>query len=129
MFLGQKTRELDGDYYRERSPDWSKVKVPFCSAGSWGGQGLHLRGNTEAFTEAASEVKYLEMHGLEQWTHFYTDYGYGLQKEFFDHYLKGIKDSWKGAPRVRLQIRHPGNRCVERGENEWPLARTKWTNF
>ena len=26
----------------------------------------------------ASEHKYLEMHELEHWTHFYTNYGYGL---------------------------------------------------
>ncbi len=129
MFLAQKSNELDGPYYRERSPDWSKVEVPFCSAGNWGGHALHLRGNTEAFTEAASKDKYLEMHGLEHWTHFYTDYGYGLQKRFFDRYLKGMEGAWKDEPRVRLQIRHPMNRFVERTENEWPIARTKWTKF
>jgi predicted acyl esterase len=69
------------------------------------------------------------MHGLEHWTHFYTKYGYGLQKHFFDCYLKGNKEAWKDAPRVRLQVRYPLNRFVERGENEWPLARTQWTRF
>jgi predicted acyl esterase len=128
-FAGQKAHELDGQYYRERSPDWSKIEVPFCSAGSWGGQGLHLRGNTEAFTEAVSEQKFLEMHGLEHWTHFYTNYGFRLQKRFFDRYLKGIEDAWTDSPRVRLQIRYPGNRFVERGEDEWPIARTRWTKF
>jgi len=129
LYAGQKVHELDGAFYRDRSPDWSKVEVPFCSAGSWGGHALHLRGNTEAFTEAASQDKYLEMHGLEHWTHFYTNYGYGLQKRFFDRYLKGAEKSWRDEPRVRLQIRHPMNRFVERGENEWPIARTRWTKF
>jgi uncharacterized protein len=130
LFAQQKTRELDDEeFYRARSPDWSKVVVPFCSAGSWGGHGLHLRGNTEAFTHAASAEKFLEMHGLEHWTHFYTDYGYGLQKAFFDHYLKGDAQAWKNAPRVRLQVRHPGDHFVERHESEWPLARTQWTKF
>src|SRR5215475_15952881 len=36
---------LDDAYHKERSPVWSRVKVPFLSAGNWGGQGLHLRGN------------------------------------------------------------------------------------
>lgn len=129
LFADQKSHELDGDYYRQRSPDWSRVDVPFCSAGSWGGHGLHLRGNTEAFTEAASGHKYLEMHGLEHWTHFYTNYGYGLQKRFFDRFLKGIDGAWPDNPCVRLQVRHPGNRFVERGENEWPIARTRWTKY
>jgi predicted acyl esterase len=30
---------------------------------------------------------------------------------------------------VQLQIRHPGERYVTRHENEWPLARTKWTRY
>ena len=74
---------------RDFNPDWSKVKTPMLSAGNWGGQGLHLRGNVEAFVQAASEQKWLEVHGLEHWTHFYTDYGIKLQKQFFDHYPEG----------------------------------------
>src|SRR5437870_1800053 len=31
--------------------------------------------------------------------------------------------------RVLLQVRHPGEKFVERAESEWPLARTKWTKF
>ena len=31
------------------------------------------------------------------------------------------------TPRVQLNIRHPGERFVWRGEDEWPLARTQWT--
>jgi uncharacterized protein len=30
---------------------------------------------------------------------------------------------------VMLQVRHPGERFVERHESEWPLARTQWTKF
>ena len=26
-------------------------------------------------------------------------------------------------------VRHPGEKFVERHENEWPLARTQWTKF
>jgi predicted acyl esterase len=32
-------------------------------------------------------------------------------------------------PKVQLNIRHPGEKFVLRGENEWPLARTQWTAF
>jgi predicted acyl esterase len=128
-FRGQMAHELDDDFYRDRSPQWDKVKVPFLSSGSWGGQGLHLRGNTEAFVRAASDEKYLEMHGLEHWTHFYTEYGYGLQKRFFDYYLKDIDNGFKSERRVRLQVRHPGERFEERFEDEWPIARTEWTKF
>ena len=120
---------LDDAYHRARSPDWSKITVPLFSAANWGGQGLHPRGNFEGFVRAASAQKWLEAHGIEHWTHFYTDYGVGLQKRFFGHFLKGADAGWQNEPRVRLQIRHPGERFVERHEREWPLARTQWTRF
>jgi predicted acyl esterase len=118
---------LDDAHWKAMSPDWSKVKVPFLSAASWGGQGLHPRGNYEAFMRAASKDKWLEAHGLEHWTHFYTPYGEGLQRKFFGKYLKGEDTGWEKQPRVLLQVRHVGEKFVERAETEWPLARTQWT--
>jgi predicted acyl esterase len=117
---------LDDDYHKARSPIWEKVTTPFLSAANWGGQGLHPRGNFEGFVRAASEEKWLEAHGIEHWTHFYTDYGRQLQLRFFDHFLKGEDNGWDSQPRVLLQVRHPGEKFVERAENEWPLARTQW---
>lgn len=119
---------LDDDYHKARSPVWSKVKVPFLSAANWGGQGLHPRGNFEGFVRAASKQKWLEAHGIEHWTHFYTDYGREIQKRFFDHFLHGKKNGWDRAPKVLLQVRHI-DRFEERAEQEWPLKRTKWTKF
>jgi len=63
---------LDGEFWRARSADWDKITVPLLTAANWGGQGLHTRGNFEGFTRAASAHKWLEVHGLEHWTHFYT---------------------------------------------------------
>src|SRR5437016_836855 len=117
---------LEGEYNRERSPVWSRITVPLLSAANWGGQGLHPRGNFEGFMRAASPEKWLEVHGLEHWTEFYTDYGLGLQKRFFDHYLKGADNGWERQPRVLLQIRHV-DRFVPRAEEAWPIPRTRWT--
>jgi len=125
-----RTRKLDSDeYWQSRMPDWSKVKVPMLSTANWGGQGLHPRGNFEGFTQSASKQKWLEVHGIEHWTHFYTDYGMDLQKRFFDYFLKGKKNGWDKQPKVQLQVRHPGEKFVERHEDEWPLKRTEWTKF
>ncbi|MCZ6509937.1 MAG: CocE/NonD family hydrolase [Alphaproteobacteria bacterium] len=123
-------RKLDTDeYWQSRMPDWSKVEVPILSTANWGGQGLHPRGNFEGFVRAASKEKWLEVHGIEHWTEFYTDYGVDLQKRFFGHYLKGEDTGWKKQPKVQLQIRHPGEKFVERRERQWPLKRTRWTKF
>ena len=120
---------LDDDYHKARSPQWDNITVPLFSAANWGGQGLHPRGNFEGYLRAASKDKWLEAHGIEHWTHFYTDYGRELQRKFFDKFLKNEDTGWGKQPRVLLQVRHPGEKFVEREENEWPLARTKWTKF
>ncbi len=62
-----------------------------------GRTGLHPRGNFEGFVRAASKEKWLEAHGIEHWTHFYTDYGRELQLRFFDHFLHGKKNGWDQA--------------------------------
>jgi predicted acyl esterase len=77
---------------------------------------------------AAAKDKWLEAHGIEHWTHFYTDYGRKLQLRFFDHFLHGKNNGFEKQPRVLLQVRHI-DQFVERAENEWPLKRTKWTKL
>jgi predicted acyl esterase len=119
---------LDDEYHKARSPQWDRVKVPMLTAANWGGQGLHPRGNFEGYLRAASKDKWLEAHGLEHWTHFYTDYGRELQRRFFDFYLKGEGNGWDRGPRVRLQVRHV-DRFVERHEDDWPIPRTRWTDL
>ena len=79
---------LDDGFHRDRSAAFDRITVPFLSAGNWGGSSLHLRGNVEGFVRSASPQKWLEIHGREHWTEFYTDYGVGLQKRFFDHFLR-----------------------------------------
>ena len=120
---------MDDDYHRARSPQWDKVVTPLLTSANWGGQGLHPRGNFEGFVRAAAKQKWLEAHGIEHWTHFYTDYGREQQLKFFDYFLHGKKAKWDKQPKVLLQVRRPGEKFVARAENEWPLARTRWTKF
>jgi len=120
---------FDDDYHRERSAKWDKVKVPFLSAGNWGGQANHLRGNTEGFARAASRQKWLEIHGDTHWGEFYSEYGTALQKRFLAHFLKGEDNGWDKEPPVQLNIRHPNETFVLRKEQGWPIPRTQWTKF
>ncbi len=123
-----RSRELDDQWYRDRSADLSKITVPLLSAASWT-HSLHARGNFEGFLGVASTEKWLEVHGLEHWTVFYTDYGVALQKRFFGHFLKGVDTGWQDQPPVSLNLRAVDGSFVQRGEQEWPLARTEWTKF
>lgn len=130
-FLGDEilSRPLDGPYYRERSSYYEEIRVPLLSCGNWGGDGLHIRGNFEGFIRAGSEQKWLEAHGGNHWSPFYTDYGVALQKKFFGHFLKGEDTGWDKQAPVQLNIRHVGEKFTLRMENEWPLARTQYTKY
>jgi predicted acyl esterase len=119
---------LDDEFHRARSAHWPEITVPFLTAANWGGQGLHTRGSFEGFARAASPRKWLEVHGLEHWTHFYTDYGVDLQKRFFACFLHSDDAGWRDQPPVQLQVRTTTG-FTQRAEREWPLARTAWTRF
>ena len=58
-----KAHPLDDGWHRALSADWTRVRVPVLSAGAWGGQAMHLRGNVEGFVRAATAEKWLELHG------------------------------------------------------------------
>lgn len=119
---------LDDDFYRDRSAQLADVRVPLLSSSNWGGMALHSRGNFEGYLQAGSEQKWLEVHGLEHWTEFYTTYGQDLQLRFFDHFLKGADNGWDKQPPVQLKVRTVDD-FILRHESEWPLARTKWTEL
>src|SRR4029078_2988986 len=76
----------------------------------------------------ASKHKWLEAHGIEHWTNFYTDYGRAQQLRFFDYFLHGKKGGWAKTPTGPRQVRHI-DKFAPRAESEWPLKRTRWTKF
>lgn len=129
LHQSMRAHPLDDEFYAERAVDYSKIEVPVLSCGNWGGAPLHPRGNFNGFMHSASKDKWLEVHGLEHWSLYYTDYGNDLQMRFFDCFLKGDDAGWKDQPRVYLNVRHPGEKFVPRAEEDWPLPRTQWTKF
>jgi uncharacterized protein len=122
---GMREYRFDNEYYQARSGTPEILEAPMLSAGNWGGQGLHLRGNVEAFVNSSSEHKWLEMHGGNHWAGFYSRDGVEMQRRFFDYFLKGEGD-WGAEPSVQLRVRHVDETFVLRKEDEWPLARTDW---
>jgi predicted acyl esterase len=123
------SNNLDSGALAGAQAQWDKITVPFYSVGNWTGFGLHLRGNTEAFSRAASKHKKLRIHTGSHVHPFYTDEGREDQKRFFDYWLKGIENGVMDEPPVKLAIRHGRDKIEWRHEQEWPLARTQWTKF
>ena len=134
MLWNYMRNDLDSEFWRQASARWDKVKVPFYSCGNWGGFAMHLRGNTEAFTQAASKHKKLRIHTGSHYHPFHSEEGRIDQLRFMDYWLKGIDTGIMDEPPVKLEIRtggvlKPSGAYQFRFENEWPLARTQWTKF
>ena len=129
MYEQMLDQPLDNAWWRGRSPDPTRITMPFLSAANWGGMGIHPRGNFSGFTDSPAPQKWLEVHGDTHWSLFSAGYGLDLQKRFFDHFLKGEDNGWERTPPVLLNVRHADGRFEQRAEHEWPLARTQWTKF
>ncbi len=130
--FGRLLREhpLFDDFYRRRIfPDWTRVTVPVLSAGNWGGMGLHLRGSTRGYEQAASVGKWLTMHGDTHFSQYYSRYGLDLQKRFFGQFLRNDETDWTAQPRVELQTRRVDGGFDLRTATQWPLPETQWTRF
>jgi hypothetical protein len=123
--------DLDSEYWRQCSARWDRITVPLYSVGNWGGFSMHLRGNTEGFMHAASRHKKLRIHTGTHFHPFHSEEGRRDQLRWFDHWLKGIDTGILDEPPVKLEIRTGGSQKPYpfRFENEWPLARTKWTKM
>ncbi|OJD33959.1 x-pro dipeptidyl-peptidase (s15 family) protein [Diplodia corticola] len=132
----------DDGYYASKEYDMADIEVPLLSVGNWGGILLHLRGNVEGFVHAGSEFKYLRLITGRHDLPFYYNEEVEVQRSFLDAFLKGddrVGWSIKGkVPPVDMVLRKGDvgfndakaeQAYPRRTENEWPIARTKWTNF
>ena len=124
---------LDSEFWRMKSARWDKVTVPLYSVGNWTGMGLHLRGNVEGYVNAASNHKKLRIHSGTHFHPFHSEEGRLDQLRFMDYWLKGRDTGIMDEPPVKLMIRTGGDKTTKsyryRFENEWPIARTKWTRM
>ena len=125
------SHDLDSEWWRMCSARWDQIKVPVYTVGNWGGWGLHLRGNTEAYLCAASQQKKMRIHTGDHFRPFHSNEGKVDQLRFFDYWLKGMQNGIMDEPPIKLEIRTGGSKkpYVFRFENEWPLARTQWTKM
>lgn len=117
---------LIDDYWRSKMFDLAAIDLPIFLVASWSDHGLHSRGTLEAFKQLSSKDKWLLVHGQKKWRHYYTPANVELQRQFFDHFLKGEETGLADWPRVQIEIREQGSDGTLRAEKEWPLARTEY---
>src|SRR5262249_11321733 len=112
-----------------RNPDLPRSEVPAFLVASAGNQGLHVRGTLEAFKRIRSTQKWLDVHGRKEWRYYYLPENMERQRSFFDHFLKGLDTEVTSWPRVRVEYRDRANIGPVRREAEWPIARTRHTDW
>ncbi len=113
-------------YWEDKIPKYEKIKIPVYTTVCW--NHFHLRGSTEGFRRVKSRKKWLRTHREFEWPDTYSPFGLEDLKNFYDRYLKDIRNGWELTPRVRLEIMdaYDYDFQVNRPEKEFPLARTQY---
>ena len=124
--LGRKY-PLDGPFYWERSawPNLDKIQVPAYFGCHWPFYNLHLRGSFDAWLNTGDIPKKMLIGPAPLPQRLYANYHMEALR-WYDQWLKGMDTRvMEGGP-IHLWIE--GDDCW-REEQEWPLARTQWTEF
>ena len=90
---------------------------------------IHQLGSSELYIRSTA-VKAKKLDIVGDWTP--PSYGRAtVAKEmaFFDYWLKGVKNGIMDTPPVHILIRTGSGNYYEQYENEWPIARTKYTKL
>lgn len=70
LIQAQQEHPLFDDFWKQRQVPLSQIKTPLLTCASWSTQGLHNRGSFEGFKQAASEEKWLYVHGRKEWERY-----------------------------------------------------------
>src|SRR3990170_5327362 len=126
QFIDWVVNPCDGPFYQEDQPisKADRVKIPVHMSVKWG-RGWTVDGTIDCY-HALKGPKWLQLHSLppmqERPFHEFHD----LMIRWYDHWLKGIDTGITEQPPIRVFVEGIKK---WRYENEWPLARTKWTAY
>ncbi|WP_319430923.1 CocE/NonD family hydrolase [Mycobacterium sp. RTGN5] len=126
--LGAQRREhpLHDAWWQSITPDLARIEVPILACASFSDHNLHSQGSWRLVERAGSSECSAYTHRGGKWAVFYGEEAQRAQTAFFDRHLRAL--DLPAPPRVRLEVRERRDAVVAvREEQEWPLARTKWT--
>lgn len=121
---------LMDDYWKDKIVPLEEIDTPAYIVASYTNF-IHTYGTFEGWRRISSKDKWLRVHDIQEWPDYYTKENEDDLRKFFDYYLKGETDNgWQDTPKVRLSVLNPGGKnIINREENEFPLARTKYTRL
>jgi hypothetical protein len=129
ILAGRAEHPTCDDFWTEKHPDLSQIKVPAYICASWSTQGLHNRGGFEGYKQIASADKWLEVHGRKEWESYYSRECLERQRRFFGHYLKGEDTGFTYTPRVRFEVRERFYEGRTRFAGDFPIPGTEYRAF
>ena len=126
QFIDWVLNPCDGPFYQEDSPisKADRITIPVHMSVKWG-RGWTVDGTIDCY-HALKGPKWLELQPFppmqERPFHEFHDF----MIRWYDHWLKGIDTGITEQPPVKIFVEGAKK---WRYEKEWPLARTKWTEF
>lgn len=126
MVAMAQTHYMYDEYWESKVPDCSQIEVPAFIVSSWSDTGFHTRGTLRAYKAISSKQKWLLIHGRKKWDYFLQDDSIERQMQFFDYFLRGVKNEVPNWPKVRMEVRDAYYEGAFRDEKEFPLARTDY---
>ncbi|MBW4033820.1 MAG: CocE/NonD family hydrolase [Acidobacteria bacterium] len=135
---GRRAHPLRDEWWEAITPDLERIEVPMLVCASFSDHELHSQGAWRLFELASSTERTAYTHRGPKWAVFYGDDAFQAQRSFFDRHLRGPRSTADESarspalppalPPVRLEVRESRTTIAEvRAEQEWPLARTVWT--
>ncbi|CAI6334334.1 unnamed protein product [Periconia digitata] len=128
-----KERPLANEWWNDKRPDMKKINIPTYITGTWTNT-MHGMGAIRAWLEVDSKDKWLRWHPWQEWYDLWGNPQSDSELlSFFDHFLRGIDNSWPSTPRVRMATLRFGNKTPQAHENivedDFPLPRTSYKNL
>jgi predicted acyl esterase len=113
-------------YWADKIPKFSNIRIPTFYTSCW--NHFHDVGSFEGFMAIKSRNKWMRAHREFEWPDTYNIYNIKELKDFFDRYLKDIRNGFEFVPKVRLEVMDAYNFDYQtnRPEKEFPLARTEY---
>lgn len=117
---------IDCPYWKDKDPDWKKIKIPVYVTACW--NHFHLRGSINGFRKIRSSKKWLRAHRNFEWPDAYNNKYLTDLEKFFDRYLKLERNGWELTPKVRIEVQdaYDYDYQTDRPEENFPLKRTQY---
>ena len=126
QFIDWIVNPLNGPFYAEDHPisKANRVKIPVHLSNKWG-RGWTTDTTIDCYHELGGP-KWLELQPFPPMQERPWHEMHDQMIRFYDYWLKGIDTGVADEPPIKVFVEGIKK---WRGEEEWPLARTKWTEF